>query len=118
MPIHRCPRCRAEDISGDAHPTRVVNNGRLQPILVCRRCYRAAELELRIACTAADIRYEPLPIREGLRLLADFYLDRLADQDDPDLLLDDDERRAAKAPIQAALDDVRRRLAIEPVPGP
>lgn len=118
MRIHRCPRCRAEDISADAHPTRVVNNGRLTPVLVCRRCYRAAELELRIACTAADIPYESLPIREGLRLLADFYLDRLADQDDPDLLLEDDERRAAKAPVQAAIDEVRRRLAIEPVPGP
>lgn len=114
--MQRCPRCRAEDISADAHPTRVVDNGRLVPLLVCRRCYRPAELELRIACSAADIPYAPMAIREGLRLLADFYLDRLAEQDDPDLFVDDAERRAAKGRIQAALDDVRRRLAIEAVP--
>jgi hypothetical protein len=116
--IYRCPRCRAEDISSDAHPTRVIDNGQLKPILVCRRCYRAAELELRIACEAASISLEPMRIRDGLRLLSDFYLDRLAEADDPDQLLDEDERRAAKAPIQAALDDVRRKLAIQPVAGP
>ncbi|HEX9436995.1 MAG TPA: hypothetical protein VGA16_07555 [Candidatus Limnocylindria bacterium] len=116
MRIHRCPRCRAEDISADAHPTRVVDNGRLIPILVCRNCYRAAELELRIACTAADIPYEPMAIRDALRLLSDFYLDRLAEVDDPDLLLEDRERAAAKAPIQAALDGVRRKLSIGVVP--
>jgi len=114
--LHRCPRCRAEDISADAHPTRILNNGTLIPILVCRRCYRAAELELRIACDAAGTPLEPMPIREALALLADFYLDRLADQDDPDLLIDDDARRAAKAGIQRALEDVRRRLSIQPVP--
>ena len=65
MPIHRCPRCRAQDITIDAHPTRIVNNGRLVPVLVCRNCYRQAELELRIACEAADIPLEPMPIRDG-----------------------------------------------------
>ena len=115
MRIHRCPRCRAEDISADAHPTRVLNNGRLVPLVVCRRCYRAAELELRIACEAADVPLAPMPIREGLLLLSDFYLDRLAEQDDPHLLVEDDERQAAKVPIEAALDLVRRKLAIEPV---
>jgi recombinational DNA repair protein (RecF pathway) len=113
--LYRCPRCRAEDISSDAHPTRVLDNGQLKPALVCRRCYRAAELELRIACTAADIPYAPMPIRDALRLLADFYLDRLADRDDPDLLMDDAARYAAKEPVQRALDDVRRRLALEPI---
>lgn len=116
MRIHRCPRCRAEDISSDAHPTRILDNGALVPVLVCRSCYRAAELELRIACGSAGITPEPLTIRDGLRLLADFYLDRLGEQDDPDLLVDDDLRRPARARIQAALDDVRRRLAIQPVP--
>jgi len=118
MRIHRCPRCRAEDISVDAHPSRVLDNGRLVPVLVCRRCYGQAELELRIACEAASIPYDPMPIREALRLLGDFYLDRLAEVDDPELLMDDDQRRAAKAPIAAALDEVRRKLAIQPVTGP
>jgi hypothetical protein len=118
MPIHRCPRCRAEDISADAHPTRVLDNGRLRPILVCRRCYRAAELELRIASEAASIPYEPMPLRDGLRLLADFYLDRLAAIDDPDALAEEGERRAARAPIEAALDEVRRKLAIVVVRDP
>ncbi|TMB96270.1 MAG: hypothetical protein E6J38_04255 [Chloroflexi bacterium] len=27
MRIFRCPRCRAEDISADAHPARVLDNG-------------------------------------------------------------------------------------------
>lgn len=115
MRIHRCPRCRAEDVSSDAHPTRILANGQLTPVLVCRRCYRAAELELRIASDAAGIAYEPMPIRDGLRVLADFYLDRLADHDDPDLLLEEDERDAAKAPIRRALEDVTRRLAIAPL---
>lgn len=115
MRIYRCPRCRAEDISADAHATRVLDNGRLVPLLVCRRCYRAAELELRIAADAAGIALEPLPIRDALRLLADFYRERLAEIDDPDRLLEDDERRALTAPIAAALDEVRRKLAIGPV---
>ena len=110
MRIYRCPRCRAEDICADAHPTRILDNGSPVPILVCRNCYRASELEFRIACEAAAIPYEPMPIREGLHLLADFYLDRLAEQDDEmqDLI-------PTKARIQAALDEVRRRLAIQPV---
>jgi hypothetical protein len=115
VPIHRCPRCRAEDISADAHPTRIVHNGRLVPILVCRACYRAAELELRIAGDAAGISLRPMPIREALMLLADHYQARLAAVDDPDLLLGDDERAAAKAPIAAALREVSRRLALETV---
>jgi hypothetical protein len=113
--IHRCPRCRAEDITLDAHPTRIVNNGRVVPILVCRNCYRQAELELRIACDSAGIPLEPMPIRTGLALLSDHYLDRLAALDDPDLLLDDDQRAALKRPITVALEEVRRKLALEPV---
>jgi hypothetical protein len=92
-----------------------LNNGRLVPILVCRNCYRPAELELRIACETADIPLEPMPIRDGLRLLADHYLDRLAAFDDPDLLVDDDQRSALKRPVTAALEEVRRKLALEPV---
>lgn len=112
MRIYRCPRCRAEDISADAHPTRVLDNGVLRPVLVCRRCYRAAELELRIATDAAGIPMEPMPIRDALALLADFYLDRLAEIDDPNALLDDEQRHALKAPIREALEGVRRRLSI------
>ena len=92
-----------------------MNNGDLVPVLVCRNCYRQAELELRIACDAAGIPLEPMPIRDGLHLLADHYLDRLAGLDDPDLLIEDDQRALLKRPIAAALDDVRRRLAIGPV---
>jgi len=113
--VHRCPRCRAEDISADAHPVRVIRGDRTEIVTVCRGCYRAAELEYRLACDNADIPYAPLPIRDGLFALADFYERRLAALDDQDLLLEDDMRAAAKAPVAAALDDVRRRLAIEPV---
>ncbi len=115
MPIYRCPRCRAEDISADAHPTRILHNGRLRPILVCRNCYRLAELELRVACETADVDLTPLPIREALALLEDFYLDRLAGLDDLRVLAEEDQRAAAKAPILRALDEVRRRLAMQPV---
>ena len=115
MPLTRCPRCRAEDISADAHPTRLLQNGRVAPVFVCRNCYRAAELEFRIACETNDLPYESLPIRESLRLLRDFYLDRLAQWQDPALLLDDKERRAGGAPIRAALEEVERRLRITPV---
>ena len=83
MRIFRCPRCRAEDISADAHPTRVLDNGVERPVFVCRNCYRAAELEFRIASQTADLGYVPLAIRDGLRLLRDFYRARLADDDDP-----------------------------------
>jgi hypothetical protein len=113
--IHRCPRCRAEDISADAHPVRVVRGDRTEIVAVCRNCYRAAELEYRLACDNAGVPYATLPIREGLFALAEFYERRLAALDDPDLLLEDDDRAATKAPVQVALEDVRRRLAIEPV---
>jgi hypothetical protein len=99
MRIFRCPRCRAEDISADAHPTRVLDNGVERPIFVCRNCYRAAELEFRIASQTADLGYVPLAIRDGLRLLRDFYGARLVDDDDPR--------------VRAALDEVERRLAID-----
>ena len=87
MRITRCPRCRAEDIAADAHPTRVLRNGESVPVFVCRNCYRAAELEYRITCDAAGITYLALPVREGLRLLRDFYLDRYGEWQDPALLM-------------------------------
>ena len=101
MQIHRCPRCRAEDIAADAHPTRLLRGGEAAPVFVCRTCYRAAELEFRIACETEGLPYERLSIRESLRRLAAFYGDRLAESDDPG--------------TRAALADVERRLAIEPV---
>lgn len=113
--IHRCPRCRAEDISADAHPVRVIRGDRAEIMTVCRGCYRAAELEYRLACDSAGIPYALMRIRDGLLALADFYERRLAALDDPDLLLEDDMRSMAKAPVAAALEDVGRRLAIEPV---
>ena len=112
--IYRCPRCRAEDISADAHPTRVLDNGIDRPLFVCRNCYRAAELEFRIACQAADIGYVPLGIRDGLALLRDFYRARLADYDDQGVDLDEVDRAGATQPIREALDGVERRLAIAP----
>ena len=101
MRIFRCPRCRAEDISADAHPTRVLDNGVERPVFVCRNCYRAAELEFRIASQTADLGYVPLAIRDGLRQLRDFYAARLADDDDPR--------------VRAALEEVERRLAIDAI---
>lgn len=115
MRIFRCPRCRAEDISADAHPARVLREGRAVPVLVCRNCYRPADLEYRIACENAGVAYEPPPIRASLKLLRDFYLDRLADSRDPDLLLEDDERDRLSAPVRSALADVDRRLRIAPI---
>ena len=100
MRIFRCPQYRAEDISADAHPTRVLDNGAERPVFVCRSCYRAAEFEFRIASQTADLPYVPLAIRDGLRRLRDFYGARLAD--------DDDDPR-----VRAALDEVERRLAID-----
>jgi transcription elongation factor Elf1 len=102
MRIFRCPRCRAEDISADAHPTRVLDNGVERPIFVCRNCYRAAELEFGIASQTADLGYVPLAIRDGLRQLRDFYSARLVD--------DDDDPR-----VRAALEEVERRLAIDAI---
>jgi hypothetical protein len=113
--IHRCPRCRAQDISGDAHPTRVLLRDEIVPVFVCRGCFRAAELEFRIACETNGLVYAAAPIRDSLRRLAAFYRERLADWADPELLLEGHERTAGEAPIRAALADVERRLAIEPV---
>jgi hypothetical protein len=101
MTLYRCPRCLAEDISADAHPARVLDNGVERPLFVCRNCYRPAELEFRIACHTAEIGYVPLAIRDGLRQLRDFYRARLEADDDPR--------------VRAALDDVERRLAIDAV---
>jgi hypothetical protein len=113
--VTRCPRCRAEDIAADAHPARVLSNGVETRVFVCRNCYRPAELEYRIACETTGAAYRPVPIRDALRALHDFYLARLAEHADPDLLIEDDERVAGAAPIRAALADVDRRLAIAPV---
>ena len=115
MPIHRCPRCRAEDISADAHPTRVLHGGEAVPAFVCRNCYRAAELEFRIACDSRGVAYAPLPIREALRRLRSFYRERLVDVADPELLLDGSARDGLAAAIRAALAEVDRRLALAPV---
>jgi len=114
--VTRCPRCRAEDIAADAHPARILHNGTEVRSHVCRSCYRPAELEYRIACEAAGVPYQPIPIREALRGLREFYLARLAEWADPDLLMDEPERDAATMPIRAALADIDRRLAIAAVP--
>ena len=71
-------------------------------MFVCRNCFRAAELEFRISSDGAGIAYAPLPIRDSLRLLRDFYRERVADSpDDPR--------------VAGALHDVERRLAIGPL---
>jgi len=114
MRIFRCPRCRAEDISADAHPTRVLDNGVERVVFVCRNCYRAAELEFRIASQTEDLGYVPMAIRDGLFALRDFYRARLAEYDDPDVLLDDGERLGATRAIRTVLESVERRLAIAP----
>jgi hypothetical protein len=118
MRVTRCPRCRAEDIAADAHPARIFSNGVALSVLVCRSCYRPTELEYRIACETTGATYRPMPIREALRALHDFYTARLAELEDPDQLLDDDERAAGAMPVRAALADVDRRLAIAPVGEP
>jgi len=102
MRVVRCPRCLAEDISADAHPARRLNGNQTAPYFVCRNCFRAAELEFRIASDGAGIAYAPLPIRDSLRLLRDFYRERVTDApDDP--------------AVSRALADVERRLAIGPL---
>jgi hypothetical protein len=115
--VTRCPRCRAEDIAADAHPARVLSNGAEIRVFVCRTCYRPTELEYRIACETTGATYRPLAIRDALRALHEFYNARIAEIEDPKLLLEDDERAAAAAPIRLALADVDRRLAIAPVAG-
>jgi hypothetical protein len=102
MRIVRCPRCLAQDISADAHPSRRLVNGEPRPFFVCRDCFRAAELEFRISADGAGVPYAPLPIRDALRLLRDFYRERAADAPDDPRVAD-------------ALRDVERRLAIGPL---
>jgi hypothetical protein len=115
MRVTRCPRCRAEDIAADAHPARILSNGVEARAFVCRGCYRPTELEYRIACEATGMTYRSQPIRDSLRALHDFYAARIAELDDPDLLMESDERAAGQLPIRAALADVDRRLSIAPV---
>jgi hypothetical protein len=100
--ITRCPRCLAEDISADAHPSRRLVNGVPATFFVCRECFRPAELEFQITCEGANTPYARLPIRESLRLLRGFYQDRQREWPD-------DVR------VTAALQEVERRLLIGPV---
>jgi len=102
MRITRCPRCLAEDITADAHPSRRLLNGTPAPFFVCRECFRAAELEFQISCEGADIPYARLPIRESLRLLRGFYKDRQRESPDDGRVI-------------AALQEIERRLLIGPV---
>jgi hypothetical protein len=103
--ITRCPRCLAEDISADAHPSRRLLDAAPTAFFVCRECFRAAELEFQISCESANIPYARLPIRESLRLLRGFYQDR--QRESPD-----DGR------VTGALQKVERRLLIGPVERP
>lgn len=100
--VTRCPRCLAEDISADAHPSRRLVDGIPATFFVCRDCFRPAELEFQISCEGASIPYARLQIRESLRLLRGFYLDR--QRDEPDDLR-----------VTTALQEVERRLLIGPV---
>jgi len=102
MRITRCPRCLAEDITADAHPSRRLLNGTPATFFVCRECFRAAELEFQISCEGADIPYARLPIRESLRLLRGFYRDRQRESPDDGRVI-------------AALQEIERRLLIGPV---
>jgi hypothetical protein len=102
MPLTRCPRCLAEDISADAHPSRRLVDGMPAAFFVCRDCFRAAELEFQISSESSNIPYARLPIRESLRLLRGFYKDRHGESPE-------DER------VSAALQEVERRLLIGPV---
>jgi hypothetical protein len=100
--ITRCPRCLAEDITADAHPSRRLVDGIPATFFVCRECFRAAELEFQISCEGATIPYARLPIRESLRLLRSFYQDRQRESPDD-------------TQLAAALQEVERRLLIGPV---
>ena len=100
--LTRCPRCLAEDISADAHPSRRLVDATPVTFFVCRDCYRAAELEFQISCESSNIGYARLPIRESLRLLRGFYQNRLRESPD-------DGR------VTEALQEVERRLLIGPV---
>ncbi len=102
MRITRCPRCLAEDITADAHPSRRLLDGTPATFFVCRECFRAAELEFQISCGGADIPYSRLPIRESLRLLRGFYKDRQRESPDDGRVI-------------AALREIERRLLIGPV---
>jgi hypothetical protein len=100
--ITRCPRCLAEDISADAHPSRRLVDGVPATFFVCRECFRPAELEFQISCDGATIPYARLSIRESLRLLRGFYQDRR--RESPDDLR-----------VTTVLQEVERRLLIGPV---
>jgi hypothetical protein len=102
MRITRCPRCLAEDITADAHPSRRLIDGMPATFFVCRECFRPAELEFQISCESSNIPYARLPIRESLRLLRGFYQDRSRESPDD-------------ARVTAALQEVERRLLIGPV---
>ena len=115
MPLYRCERCLAVDVSADAHPARALRGDSVAEIMVCRDCYRAAELEFRIACDTRGLPYAPLALRDGLRRLAFFYRERLSAWADADLLLPDADRERGTAPIRAALDEVERRLRLTAV---
>ena len=114
MPLYRCPRCLAVDISADAHPTRALRGDEIVDVFVCRGCYRAAELEFRIACETGGVPYVPLSLQDGLRRLAFFYRERLEAWHSVDGL-DREERDRAARPVRDALDEVERRLRITPV---
>ena len=102
MRLTRCPRCLAEDITADAHPSRRLIDGTPVTFFVCRDCFRPAELEFQISCESSNIGYARLPIRESLRLLRGFYQDRHRESPDD-------------ARVTEALQEVERRLLIGPV---
>ena len=102
MRITRCPRCLAEDITADAHPSRRIVDSVPATFFVCRECFRAAELEFQISCEGANIPYARLQIRESLRLLRGFYRDRQRESPDDGRLTE-------------ALQEIERRLLIGPV---
>jgi hypothetical protein len=102
MRITRCPRCLAEDITADAHPSRRLIDGMPVTFFVCRECFRPAELEFQISSESSNIPYARLPIRESLRLLRGFYQDRQRESPDD-------------GSVTVALQEVERRLLIGPV---